>query len=90
MLKIKKIEGPKIQSKIQIVFINGNKLVCFISKNVLNPKNGPAYCKVVSAILFCEKRPHCITDSRRKEGARAKSINMHCKKIELVSIENVK
>ena len=62
----------KIQSKIQNYFVNRNKLGGSTNENVLNPKNGPAYCQVVSAILFCEKRPHCITISRRKEGARAK------------------
>ena len=84
------IEGPKIQSKIQIVYINGNKLGCFINENVLNPK------KMVQLIAklcppFCfAKRGPMVSLTQGKRRCQGKIIKMHCKKIELVSIENVK
>ena len=67
-----KFEGPKISKYNLNCLISRNKLGCFVNEKSFNPKNGPAYCQVVSAILFCEKKPHCITISRRREGARAK------------------
>ena len=50
-------EGPKIQSKIQIVFINGNKLGCFINENVLNPKTVQLIAKLCPPFCFAKRGP---------------------------------
>ena len=61
----------KFQSKNLNCLINRNKLGCFINEIFFNPKYGPAYCQVVSAILLCEKKPFLYHYLKEREGARA-------------------